>query len=189
MKVGLYVGSFNPPHNAHVAIAQHLAEHYLDKVVIMPTGDYWDKKGLLPIEDRISMLKCVSSNKIIIQEEGNNISYTLDILHLLSRQYPDDELYLVLGADNIIKLDKWYKYQEILKYHLAIINRNGIDVRAVLDVLGKPIDECIIIDELKEINISSTEIRQAIAGKNMEAVKDKLPPQVLDYIVQKGLYK
>ena len=135
------------------------------------------------------MLKWISSDKIIIQKEGNSLSYTLDILHLLSQQYPDDELYLVLGADNIIHLDKWYKYQEILKYHLAIINRNGIDVRAALDTLGKPIDECIIIDELDEINISSSEIRQAIAENNRKAVKDKLPPQVLEYIVQKGLYK
>lgn len=189
MKVGIYVGSFNPPHNGHVAIAQYLAEHYLDKVVIMPTGGYWDKKNILPIEERINMLKYVSSDKIIIQEEGNAINYTLGILHFLSQQYPDDELYLVLGADNITQLDKWYEYQEILKYSFAIINRNGIDVRAVLDVLGKPMDECIITDELEEINISSTEIRQAIAENNMEAVKDKLPPQILRYIVQKGLYK
>lgn len=189
MKVGIYVGSFNPPHNGHFAIAKYLARKYLDKVVIIPTGNYWDKTDLLPIDVRLEMLKFIEDDSIIVQKEGSEYQFTLDILHFLSKQYANDELYLILGADNISELNKWHEYKEILKYHLAIINRNGIDVKGALKALGKPVDECIVTDELEEIDISSTKIRNFLSAGNYEAVKALLPPQVLEYIVQEGLYK
>ena len=57
MKIGVYVGSFNPVHVGHIKIVNHLLVNYLDKVIIVPTGNYWNKNNLVDINHRISMLK------------------------------------------------------------------------------------------------------------------------------------
>ena len=62
MKIGIYVGSFNPPHKGHIKIVNHLINNYLDKVIIIPTGNYWDKLDLVSINDRINMIKNKKEN-------------------------------------------------------------------------------------------------------------------------------
>ena len=58
MKIGVYVGSFNPVHKGHIAIANYIVDNnYVDKLWIVPTGNYWDKLDLVSIDDRINMLK------------------------------------------------------------------------------------------------------------------------------------
>jgi len=63
MRVGVYVGSFNPPHNGHESIVNFLISHnYVDKVLVIPTGNYWDKQNIVSLEDRVNMLKYLESN-------------------------------------------------------------------------------------------------------------------------------
>ena len=75
MKIGIYVGSFNPPHKGHIKIVNHLISKYLDKVIIIPTGNYWDKLDLVNIDHRINMLKFYENEKIIIDTKNNRIEY------------------------------------------------------------------------------------------------------------------
>ena len=106
MKLGIFVGSFNPVHKGHVKIVNYILDNkYVDKVLIIPTGNYWNKTDLINIKDRINMLKCYESEKIIIEQDINNLKYTYEIMNALKNRYKDDELYLVLGADNIIKFN------------------------------------------------------------------------------------
>ena len=115
MKIGVYVGSFNPPHKGHIKIVNHLLDkNYLDKIIIIPTGNYWDKNNLVNINDRINMLKFYKNENIIIDNKNNNIEYTYQLLKNLSKEHKKDNLYLIIGADNIINFDKWKNYQEVL---------------------------------------------------------------------------
>ena len=58
MKIGIYVGSFNPPHEGHHKVMKYLLEKKIvDKVLLLPTPEYWNKKDLIDIKERINMLK------------------------------------------------------------------------------------------------------------------------------------
>ena len=186
MKIGIYVGSFNPPHKGHIKIVNHLANNYLDKIIIIPTGNYWDKLDLVSINDRINMLKYYENEDIIIDTKNNNIEYTYQILEKLSKEYNMDELYLIIGADNIISFHKWKNYQDILKYNLIILNRANIDIIKYLNKLNKK-NKYIIVNDLPNIDISSTMIRNKI--RNNEDVLDYIDNNVYNYIKQKKLYE
>lgn len=187
MKIGIYVGSFNPPHKGHIKIVNHLLNNYLDKIIIIATGNYWDKNNLINIEDRINMLKLYENENIIIDKKNNNIEYTYQILNILSNEYKEDELYLVIGADNIINFDKWKNYEEILKYNLIILNRSNIDVIKYLNYLDKK-DKYIIVNDLPNIDISSTIIRSKIKNKQGDLIK-YIDNDVYEYIKLKKLYE
>lgn len=187
MKIGIYVGSFNPPHKGHIKIVNHLINNYLDKIIIIPTGNYWDKNDLIDIEHRINMLKLYKKENIIIDEENNKIEYTYQILNILSKKYREDELYLVIGADNIINFDKWKNYEEILKYNLIILNRSNIDIIKYLNNLNKK-DKYIIVNDLPSIDISSTMIRDKIKNKEEDLIK-YIDSGVYEYIKSKKLYE
>jgi len=186
MKIGIYVGSFNPPHKGHIKIVNYLIDNYLDKVIIIPTGNYWDKLDLVSIDDRINMLKLYESEKIIIDSENNNIEFTYQILRKLSSYYKD-ELYLIIGADNIINFDKWKNYEEILNYNLIILNRANIDIIKYLNNLNKK-EKYIIVNDLPNIDISSTMIRNKIKNKENNLL-DYIDNEVYEYIKSKKLYE
>ncbi|UKI59000.1 MAG: adenylyltransferase/cytidyltransferase family protein [Clostridium sp.] len=66
MKIAVYVGSFNPVHKSHIKVVNLVLKNYVDKVIIVPTLAYWDKKNLIDIKDRINMLKFYERDNIII---------------------------------------------------------------------------------------------------------------------------
>lgn len=188
MKIGIYVGSFNPPHKGHIKIVNHLINNYLDKVIIIPTGNYWDKLDLVSINDRINMLKYYENENIIIDTKNNNIDYTYQILEKLSKEYSMDELYLIIGADNIINFDKWKNYQDILKYNLIILNRANIDVIKYLNILNIK-DKYTIINDLPNIDISSTMIRNKIKDSDTKNILELVDKEIYEYIEKNNLYR
>ena len=182
MKIGVYVGSFNPPHKGHKKIANHLVKNkYVDKVLIIPTTNYWNKTNLVDLEHRINMLNFFKTENIIIDNKLNNIEYTYQILRELKKD--NNEYSLILGADNIIDFHKWNYYEELLELELLIINRDNIDVKSYLDKLNKK-DKYKIID-IKNIDISSTYIRKSLNNKTITKYIDK---EVLEYIKKENLY-
>ena len=185
MKIGVFVGSFNPVHKGHIKIANYIVSNYVDKVIIIPTGNYWNKTNLIDIKDRINMLKFYENDKIIINNTLNNLEYTYEVINELKKIYKDDKLYLIMGADNIVNFDKWRNYAELLKIGFIIFKRNDIDINYYLDKLNKK-NDVIIIDNVEEINISSTEIRNMIKdNKNLDNLINK---KVIDYIKNNNLY-
>lgn len=188
MKIGVYVGSFNPPHKGHIKIVNHLINNYLNKIIVIPTGNYWDKTNLIDIKHRINMLRIYENENIIIDDKNNNLEYTYQILEKLSKEYLSDELYLIIGADNIISFDKWKNYKDILKYNLIILNRNNINIKECLDNLNKK-DKYIIVNDLPNINISSTMIRNSIRDNNYKSLLDYLDKEVYEYIKENKLYE
>ena len=188
MKIGIYVGSFNPPHKGHIKIINHLVNNYLDKVIIIPTGNYWEKKDLVSINDRINMLKLYEKENIIIDDKNNNVEYTYQILNNLIKQYKKEELYLIIGADNIINFDKWRNYEDILSYNLIILNRNNINIFKYLEKLNKK-DKYIIVNDLPNIDISSTMIRNKINNNTYDNLSMYLDKEVYNYIKENKLYE
>lgn len=187
MKIGIYVGSFNPPHLGHIKIVNHLVDNYLDKVIIVPTGNYWDKQDLININHRINMLKLFQNENIMIDNKNNEVQYTYQILDILSREYKEDELYLILGADNLINLDKWKNYDKILKYNLIVLNRSNIDVFRYLNQLNKKTNY-IVVDDLPNIDISSTMIREKLKEKDYDNILNLIDKKVFEYIEKNNLY-
>ena len=181
MKLGVYMGSFNPPHKGHIKVVNYLLDkNIVDKVLIVPTINYWDKNNLIDINDRINMLKFYESDNIIVDKENNNYCYTIDLVYVLKEKYPNDELYLIIGADNIIEFHKWKNYQELLDNKIIVMSRNNIDVLPYVEKLGK--DNFIIINDFPYIDISSTKLRNNLDSKYLDK-------KVLSYIKKNNLYE
>ena len=187
MKIGVYIGSFNPVHKGHIKIANYIANNNLvDRLLIIPSFDYWDKKISVSLEDRVNMLKFYEKENIIIDSEFSHLKYTYQLICSLKEKYKNDDFCLILGADNIVNFDKWKNYKELLQLELIIVKRNGIDILYYLKKLGKN-NNYIIVKELDEMNISSTMIRDNI--ENTDFIKQYLDDEIIDYIVKKRLYR
>ena len=187
MKIGVFVGSFNPVHKGHIKIANYIIEKQLvDKVLIIPTGNYWDKTDIIDIKHRIKMLENYETDKILIERELNNLQYTYQVIDELKKRYPDDELCLIMGADNIVSFDKWKNYEELLKLELIIYTRNNLDIRHYLEKIGKK-DKYIVLDDVESIKISSTKIREVI--NEFYELENYMDKEVLDYIIKNNLYR
>ena len=184
MKIGVYVGSFNPVHKGHKNIMDHLLDNnYLDKIIVIPTGNYWNKKDLINVKHRINMLKFYESNKIYVNSTLNNIKYTYEILNEVKKMYKKDEIYLIIGADNLSKFHLWKKVEDLLQYKIIVMKRSKINLDKHLTNF-KDKNNFIIIEDFQEINISSTDIRE-----NIENNKDKLDKEIYEYIKNNDLYK
>ena len=180
MRLGVYIGSFNPVHNGHIKLVNYLLDKkIIDKVLIVPTTDYWDKTNLVDIKNRIDMLKFFESDRIIIDEKHNNIKYTYELMRELTSVY-DDELYLIIGADNIINFDKWMNYEELLNYKIIVMNRNNIDIDSYIKKYNTP--NFIVINDFPFLDVSSTEIRNNLDNEYLDK-------RVLEYIKKNNLYK
>ena len=182
MRLGIFIGSFNPVHEGHIKIVNYLIDNnYVDKVLIIPSINYWNKQNLIELKHRINMLKFFESNNIKVDDKHNNYQYTYQLLRALKEEY-NDELYLIIGADNAINLDKWEHIQELLTYKIIVLNRDNIDIKKYVDRFNQK-DNFIIIDNFDYVPISSSKIRQNYLD---EELKKYLDDRVLDYI-QKNL--
>ena len=180
MRLGIYIGSFNPVHKGHIDVVNYLlTNNYIDKVLVVPTLAYWDKDNLAPIIDRINMLKYFENDKIKIDQEHNKYAYTYQLMRALKKNY-DDELYLIIGADNIIEFDKWKEYQELLKYKIIVMNRDNIDINSYIEKYHS--NNFIVVNDYKYIDISSSEIRNNLDSKYLDS-------KVLKYIKDNNLYR
>ena len=178
MKLGIYVGSFNPPHNGHMKVANFLIENKIvDKVIILPTPNYWDKQDLVDINMRVDMLKLLETDNIIIDNKHNNYPYTYQVLEILKKDY-NDTLYLIIGSDNLESFHLWKNIDEILKNYVIVLRRGNNEINKYLDKFDK--NKFIVIDDFPFIDVSSTKIRE---GSN-----DFLDPKVLQYIRENKLY-
>lgn len=179
MKLGVFVGSFNPPHLGHLhAIKYILNNKIVDKILIVPTPNYWDKQDLIDVKERIEMLKFYEDENIEVDTTHNNYTYTYEILDSLKEEYKNDELYLIIGSDNLEKFHEWKRIDEILKNKVIVLNRGKIIKNKYLSEYDNMF---IYLNDFNYLDISSTEIRNG----NYRMLDDR----VLKYIKNNNLYK
>ena len=179
MKIGVYIGSFNPVHKGHIEIAKHLVErNYVDKLLILPTPNYWNKQDLVDINHRVNMLKLLEEENIIVDDTHNNYPFTYEVLNALKKDYKDDELYIIMGVDNLEKLHLWKNVDEIFKYNILLIPRGN----TTCNIKKYPKEKMMLVSDFKGIDISSTQIRKNLNNKYLDE-------KVRKYIIKNNLYK
>lgn len=187
MRVGIYVGSFDPVHKGHKMVVDYLLNNdYVDKVLVIPTGAYWDKTEIIPVNYRIDMWNYYKSDRIVVDKRYNDIEYTYMILDKLEREC-DDELYLIIGADNVINFDKWKNYQKILERKILVIPRENIEMDKYFSRYEKK-DNFIVVEGFKEVDISSKEIRGLLHDGKYDEVEKYLDKEIIEYIKKNDLY-
>lgn len=179
MKLGLYVGSFNPVHNGHIKVINYLIDNNIvDNVLVLPTPNYWDKHDLIDVEDRINMLKFFENENVIIDSKHNNYPYTYQVMDSVRKDYKDDSISLVIGSDNLIKLHLWKNIDKILENNIIVLRRGNMDINQYLDRYDR--SKFTIVDNFENIDVSSTDIR--------EGNYNNVDPRVLEYIKTNNLY-
>ena len=193
MRLGIFGGSFNPPHNIHLKIAEYLIkQNYVDKVIYVPTGSkYQYKNNLLAPKHRLNMLKLLINNNhnlsISTYELQSRLVYTYETLTHFKNKYPNDTIYFICGMDNLDYLDKWYKGLEILKnFKLMVIKRNHQMYSNLFEKYHEYLNNITLV-EFPEDSISSTMIRNNILN-NKDNTK-YLKPSIIEYITKNNLYK
>ena len=193
MKIGVFGGSFNPPHKMHLDIGVQLTnKQYVDNVVYVPTGSkYKYKNNLLPDKNRLEMLEILTKSQEYLDvndyELKDEVVYTCETLAYFKELYPNDEIYFICGADNLSYIDKWKNGEEILNnYKIIAMKRKGEDIE---ELLKKFVDyqNNIIVADVEQQDISSTDIREKL--KNNENVLDVLDKDVYEYIRKNKLYE
>ena len=186
----IYGGSFNPIHNGHIVLAQHiLDENLADEVwfVVSPLNPFKHNADLLSDELRLSMTSAALEGKtgMYVSDFEFNMprpSYMVNTLDSLHSTYPEREFSLFIGADNWLSFDRWYHYEDILHhYTIYVYPRNDIQV----DEASMPCNVHLLHSPL--IYMSSTEIREKL--KDGKSIDDIVPPKVAEIIHQNGFYK
>ena len=192
MKIGIFGGSFNPPHKMHESIANQLIERkIIDKVIFVPTSNYYPKAGLINNEQRHAMLKLLIQDKKeydVSDYEFGRLTYTYQTLEYFQNENFNDEIYFICGSDNLEQLDTWKEYKKILSdYKIVVIPREN----AMDKILNKyqEYKNNIIVANLENNYLSSTLVRNYLKEEKYQEVKEYINDKVLDYIIRNNLYK
>ena len=200
VKIGVMGGSFDPVHRGHVSLAQDaLDQADLDYVVVVPAGKQPFKLDADPASgsDRLNMLGLALRGhpRIIpcdIELEREGISYTYLTLRSLQQLLgPRAELYFIVGADSILKLETWMNSQELLtSYSYIVGSRPGYEDNE-LEICRSHLERVygtrIIVIKNELLDISSTEIRELAAAG--EPLSHLVGEDVERYIRDHGLYR
>lgn len=191
MKIGVFGGTFNPPHNGHIRLAKAAADELkLDKLLVIPSciPPHKIAAKLADGQERLEMCRlafgCDPRFEVSPMElERGSRSYTVETLRELKALYPDSELYFIVGSDMLESFDKWYLWQEILSLSVLCAASREEGYSPDLSRFGK-LAERIKIITLDPLEVSSTQIRNS-AG---EVSPELLDPKVAAYIREHGLY-
>ena len=189
-RVGLFGGSFDPVHNAHLALARTALEELgLAELRWIPVGQPWQKsRRLADAADREAMVRLAIEgeprfvvDRVELRRGGP--TFTLDTVRELAAAEPGNRWYLILGQDQYASLDTWHGWRELLSLVcLAIANRPGAALAVNPRVAGVAHEEV----PLPMMDVSSTEIRRRVAAG--ESIADLVPEAVARYIEQRRLY-
>ena len=181
-RVGVFGGTFDPPHIAHVVLAAAAVHQLdLDELIVMPAGVPWQKVGSRQISSGAARLRmCAAAfepvDKVVVSDmevlrEGD--TYTVDTLEALSA--PDVELHLLLGSDTAAGLDTWHRPEEVARLaRIAVFPRRGQEGAPPEGFEWSPL-------ALPGLEVSSTDIRRRVqVGEPIDGLVPPLVRQILD---------
>ena len=196
-RIGLFGGSFDPPHNAHLALARLARDHLqLDELILLPAGDPWQKRGgraLTPAAQRADMARLavageprITVDDIELRRRGP--SYMIDTVRALQSRpgQPAAEWFLVIGQDQYARLHTWHRWQDLLQHvTLAVAGRAGDLPAPSAEVAAVP--HRMIPLPLPPMALSASDVRARVARG--ERISEVVPPAVARYIDQAHLYE
>ncbi|WP_087722467.1 nicotinate-nucleotide adenylyltransferase [Pandoraea sp. PE-S2T-3] len=221
-RIGVLGGTFDPIHTGHLALGALFARTLaLDELLLMPAGQQPQKQGSTPAVHRLAMTRLAAellaeelqrthpATQLIVSTreiERAGPSYTIDTLRELRADYgPQASLSLLIGSDQLVRLDTWHAWRELFDYaHVCAAARPGfsretasLPLREVFaerekSALGVQSTPCggILIDDSLAVDISATELRAALAHATDAASRPaNLPEPVWEYIRAQHLYR
>ena len=190
-RVGVLGGTFDPIHVGHlIAASEALHELRLDLVMFVPTGQPWQKDSFSNPEDRYQMTiigtaphRRFAASRMEIDRIGP--TFTIDTMQALRDFHGEGtDLFFIIGADAVLKLDTWHRFEGLEKLaEIIAVTRPGFDLEALRPQPDWP---HVHVLEMPRIDISSTEIRERVrTGRPIEYL---VPSAVGRYISENGLY-
>ena len=192
MRIGLFGGTFDPPHVGHLLVASDAREALkLDRLIFVPAGAQPFKISTPPVasgQDRVEMLRLAvadDANYVVDDAEINRkgLSFTVDTLEHLSERHPAAQLFLLLGEDLLAGFEQWRNPARIRELAtLAAVRRAGTAGSGVESVAPG-----VLMVSTRRVDVSSTEVRERLrAGKS---IKGFVPESVERFIDARGLYR
>ncbi|HYP15420.1 MAG TPA: nicotinate-nucleotide adenylyltransferase [Bryobacteraceae bacterium] len=188
MRIGLFGGTFDPIHRAHIAVAAAARERFgLDYVLLVPAGNPPHKNHQITASyaHRLCMvqLACAAHEGLIASdlESGAGRSYSINTIERLRLTLAeDDELFFVIGADAFADLHTWYRWREVARLvEFIVVTRPGHRYETPEGVRAHAL-------ETIAMNVSSSAIRESLGRGQPPA---DVPDAVAEYITEKGLYQ
>lgn len=198
-RIGIMGGTFNPIHMGHLLLAEWVkSEAGLEEIWLVPNGVSYMKESqeVAPAEDRLRMTElAIKRNRsfkcLDLEVKRGGYTYSYETLEELTRAYPGDTFYFILGADCLFTLETW-KYPERIFRCCRLIVAVRDDVS--LEIMTEKKEELeqryggeILLLPFVRMSLSSTKIRERI--RQGKSVRYMVPDSVLTYIEGKRLYK
>ncbi len=197
-RIGIFGGSFNPPHLGHMlAVREFQKKLAIDKVLLVPASIPPHKQLSSNSPDSETRMKLTqlaaadleNTEVLDLELRRQGPSYTADTVEAIKAQYPDDELYLLMGTDMFFSFEKWYCPEKITSYAtLAVAHRDSDRMHSLLECaerLKTKFGAKICLIENEYLPHSSTSVRAMLA---FGCAEKYLAPQVMEYIRQNKLY-
>ncbi len=194
MKLCLFGGTFDPPHNAHFIIAEAIRESLnLNKIVFIPAYNpphKYEKKPVTSVEHRIAMLKlCIDDlpqfefSDVELKRKG--VSYSIDTIIEMRQKHgiQSKDLHFLIGSDSLAEFKSWHRWEDILKESRVVVARRPRFEKTDIDA---DLLEQVIFLNLPRMEISSTEIRERFNTDSM--TRFYVPEVVSEYIKKHKIY-
>jgi nicotinate-nucleotide adenylyltransferase len=196
LRLGLLGGTFDPIHMGHLVIAEAARAAYsLDQVVFIPAGDPPHKgTAVTAAEDRYAMTLLATASHPGFQVSRREIerqgpSFSLTTIHEYQQEIgPESELYFIVGADAVLEIRTWHRWEEVLQAcHFIAVSRPGFDSAALDTELPGALRARVSHLLAPGFDLSSTQVRDRVA--HGEPIRYLVPESVETYIYKQGLYQ
>lgn len=206
MKIGIYGGTFDPPHLGHMKAAQQIKDHLgLDKLILVPAKQPPHKElaqsSACP-EDRLKMTALMADGILptgsVVTDDCELVregkSYTADTVEALAARYPDDEFWLVMGSDMFQSFHTWRDPERICALagvcgFTRTSQEGTLRLEQQADYLRRIYGaKTAVLDLPEDVDVSSSDIRRLLEEKNISGASAFLWSQVTGYIIRRGLY-
>lgn len=191
MDIGIFGGAFNPPHMAHLVVAEVVRDQFgLEEIWWIPSFEppHKSDEDLAPPHHRLEMTRRATQDHPVFQVsdmeiQRDGVSYTIDTIRALQENYPDKDFALVIGSDSLRDFSSWRNPEEIAeRVPLIVYKRPG----AVLSALAPHFARRVHFADAPLLEISGTEIRAR--RRQGRSVRYLVPEAVRLYMEEHGIY-